>query len=710
MNKQLLFASALLLVAVFSTGALYACEVNDTDTLDAQVMGDDADLPVAVDDDVSRDNNVSSDIENAMVVDSDSSQHPTEIINPKDTIYYNGPYCLILVDGNNTFIANKKITVVINNVDYIVITDNEGIAKIDLSLKPGQYAVTASFAGDENYLSSHLSTKVNILPSIQAKNIVKYYKGSAKYKATFYTVNGTALANTAVKIKVKGKTYTVKTNAKGVASLAINLKPGTYKVTTINPANGYQLTTTFKILPTITANNIKKVYTDGRKFSAKFYKSNGKVLAKKYIKFRLHGKTYNVKTNKNGVASLSLKKLKKGTYKIISYSPDGLKIVNIIKVYKRVGTSLISKDYTFSKYQSNKVIKVRLLNKFGYAPSKGKVIKFKFNGKKYSRTTNKNGYVSLKLPTLKVGVYKITYRYSGNKMYKASKGSKKITINNKVINPYGTKKNIVYLNSDLIHGYSQDMKVLKQISSLLKKAGFKTKICGVGPSEHYNQRDKVKNGIWFCIYGGACASTLKETANNEWFRKPLVNHGSRTVVGFLPPAGDIRKGGKYYEWLPRARDDGFSDKTFKGLSYPADYLTDHAIPFMYGNSVKELVSKFLKGGDNKEACNKNWKFITKADAARSPTKSKVAVQSASSSNNTVVQSQPVILKNVGVNVSSNENLLFISSSFNVSALSQLDEAMGCFETLFDIISSVDWQKMEDINILSSIIDYLLCNS
>ena len=94
------------------------------------------------------------------------------------------------------------------------------------------------------------------------------------------------MVNASVQVTVNGVTHTLTTDSKGVASLAINLKPGTYKVTAVNPETGYSLTTTFKILSTITSSDINKVYTDGRKFTATFYKSDGKVLANKYIKFK----------------------------------------------------------------------------------------------------------------------------------------------------------------------------------------------------------------------------------------------------------------------------------------------------------------------------------------------------------------------------------------------------------------------------------------
>ncbi len=73
--------------------------------------------------------------------------------------------------------------------------------------------------------------------------------------------------------------------------MAIDLKPGTYKVVATDPITGYKLTTTYKILSTISESNLKKVMGDSKKFTAKFYKKNGKVLANKYIKFKFRGQT-----------------------------------------------------------------------------------------------------------------------------------------------------------------------------------------------------------------------------------------------------------------------------------------------------------------------------------------------------------------------------------------------------------------------------------
>ena len=272
------------------------------------------------------------------------------------------------------------------------------------------------------------SSEIDVSKTVTSKDVTKYYKGSTKYSATFLDKNGSALANTKVKITVNGKTYTKTTDSNGVASMNINLKPGTYKVTATNPVTGYKLTTKFKILTTIKANDITKVYKDGKKFSATFLNSNGKALANKKVKFKINGKTYTKKTNSKGVASLSLTTLKKGTYKIISYNKDGLTKTNKVKVLKTVKTTLTSSEYTFLKSDS-KTVKVKLLNKLGYAPSKGQVIKFTIKGKTYTAKTNKNGIAKFKVPSsLKVGIYSVKYKFSGKGPYKASSSKNKVTI------------------------------------------------------------------------------------------------------------------------------------------------------------------------------------------------------------------------------------------------------------------------------------------
>lgn len=104
--------------------------------------------------------------------------------------------------------------------------------------------------------------------SIKSSDVTKYYSTNNRYTAYFSDNHGFALDKTTVTVKISnGKTYSQKTDSNGKLSLKINLKPGTYKITTSNPATGYQLTTAYKILPTIQSEDITKVYTDNHKFT-----------------------------------------------------------------------------------------------------------------------------------------------------------------------------------------------------------------------------------------------------------------------------------------------------------------------------------------------------------------------------------------------------------------------------------------------------------
>lgn len=175
-------------------------------------------------------------------------------------------------------------------------------------------------------------------------------------------------------------------------------------------------------------------------------------------------------------------------------------------------------------------------------------------------------------------------------------------------NPYGTKKKTVYLNTDSISGYSTDMRRMKDMAKILKKNGWNVVITGVGSEAHWKRRGEVKKGIWFCLYGGACAGTLKEHCTSSWFLNPLKKNKSRVVVGFFPPASSIKKGGKYYKYLVRAHDDHFSPSSFHGISYPAKFLSKAGVPFMYADNAKQMVTKFLAGGDNYTTDGKNYKY------------------------------------------------------------------------------------------------------
>lgn len=229
--------------------------------------------------------------------------------------------------------------------------------------------------------------------SITAKDLTKYYKGNGSYSARLVDGNGNAIPNRLVSITFNNRVYNRTTDENGFVSLSINSNVGTYKISVKDLTSGTSLTSTVRVLSTVKSSDISKVAGDSRRFKATFLRNDGKALANRYIKFRINGKNYKVKTNSNGVASLSLTSLKKGTYKIASYNIDGLRNINYVRVYNTAKTKLLAKNYVFL-IGDKKVIKVTLHNQFDYAPGPGKVIKFTVNGKTYSKKTNSKGVAS----------------------------------------------------------------------------------------------------------------------------------------------------------------------------------------------------------------------------------------------------------------------------------------------------------------------------
>ena len=119
-----------------------------------------------------------------------------------------------------------------------------------------------------------------------------------------------------VKIKVNGKSYKIKTNKDGYALFKINLKPGKYIITA--EYNSYIVSNKINVKSLLTAKNIFHKKAKKIKFSSKLVDIKGKALKGKKITFKFKGKIYKVKTNKNGIATLTIKNLKVGKYTIMS--------------------------------------------------------------------------------------------------------------------------------------------------------------------------------------------------------------------------------------------------------------------------------------------------------------------------------------------------------------------------------------------------------
>ena len=250
----------------------------------------------------------------------------TSIKSEDKNIVKGGDFSVKLTDSNGSPISNKTVKFTVNKVVSQSTTDNNGVAKVKITLNPGTYKVRYSFSAD-GYTGSQNETSIFVISTSTSKIKASSYTAYVGVKNT-YTVTllagNTALAGKIVTFKINGKTITKKTNSKGKASININEAKGKYNLKysyagekNIKPASGTVKITVKNGMPTKISKANSIIYRNKKTgyFKIKLTDARGNILKSKKITFKLKGKKYTAKTNSKGIASIKIK-LKIGSYKI----------------------------------------------------------------------------------------------------------------------------------------------------------------------------------------------------------------------------------------------------------------------------------------------------------------------------------------------------------------------------------------------------------
>ena len=224
----------------------------------------------------------------------------------------NFKYLATLYGSNGGVLANSKVNVVLDGVNYEAHTDANGRLSLNINLNTGIYDVTIT----NPQTGEVKNQKIDVIERItENTGLAMYYGAGKSYKVRVCDDNGNFVSGLKVKFTVGGKTYYSKTNANGYAYFKITLKPGKYTITA--QYNGVKVSNKITVRSTILTKNIKVKKGKTIKFTAKLLNKYGKILKNKKITFKFKGKTYKVKTNKKGQATLKItKKYKRGKYTI----------------------------------------------------------------------------------------------------------------------------------------------------------------------------------------------------------------------------------------------------------------------------------------------------------------------------------------------------------------------------------------------------------
>ena len=244
-------------------------------------------------------------------------------------------YCAKFLDGCGSPLVNASVIFNINGVFYKKQTDDNGMAKLNINLRPGVYILTAMHPDTLMYGSN-----IIVLSTILANDVVKFFRNGTQYCAKFLDGCGSPLVNASVTFNINGVLYKKQTDYEGIARLNINLFPGKYILTAVHPDGlmyGYNIT----VLSTIHGDDIVKFFRNGTQYCAKFLDGCGSPLVNASVTFNINGVFYKKQTDDNGMARLNIN-LFPGEYILTAIHLNGEEKANIIKVLTTISAEDIS--------------------------------------------------------------------------------------------------------------------------------------------------------------------------------------------------------------------------------------------------------------------------------------------------------------------------------------------------------------------------------
>ena len=128
-------------------------------------------------------------------------------------------------DSNGSLAVNKNVTFNINGVFYTRTTDSNGIAKLSINLRPGEYIITTIYGGLE------VGNKVSVLPTLETSDLTAKYGEGSIFQVRTLDGYGNPLDNQNLTFNIHGVFYSKTTGDDGIAKLNINLMNGEYIIT-----------------------------------------------------------------------------------------------------------------------------------------------------------------------------------------------------------------------------------------------------------------------------------------------------------------------------------------------------------------------------------------------------------------------------------------------------------------------------------------------
>ena len=316
--------------------------------------------------------------------------------------------------------ADQKgfVTITVDEKNYTQEIRN-GKAEFSIQgLAVREYEVKAFYLGDETYDVNANSTRFNVTKADLPATAIGQNITSSDNAAFFITVPDDFTGK--VNITVDGQTYSGPAQSM-IAMDKLSVGSKTAEVKFYGDANYKDLnvTASFNVVDpsslvtfmSIKSDNMTRGYNSEFDYQAAFLDAKGNALKDTEVTFKVNGKEYKAKTDKDGIAKLTDSKLAVGKYNVTSINPvTGEEATNTVEIVKRI---LENKDLTMD-YLDGSSFRVKVIGDDGNVAPEGEIIDISANGIHYVSKVDKNGYATLKI-NLVPKKYTIVAEYKGFK-------------------------------------------------------------------------------------------------------------------------------------------------------------------------------------------------------------------------------------------------------------------------------------------------------
>ena len=116
-----------------------------------------------------------------------------------------------MIDGEGNPVSGVNITMNINGVFYNRTTNENGTARLNINLPPGEYILTAI----DPLTGLQMSYNITVLPTLYANDLKMSYKDGSTFNTTVLDGQGNPLKDAIVKFNINGIFYNRKTDSNG---------------------------------------------------------------------------------------------------------------------------------------------------------------------------------------------------------------------------------------------------------------------------------------------------------------------------------------------------------------------------------------------------------------------------------------------------------------------------------------------------------------